>query len=861
MSNTWETQFIGRHEEMSKLLAGLEEARKGQGSILFITGEAGIGKTRLVNELAKNKDALDFEFLHGECIYYEGTDPYLPFTDMFKGYLSEHPYLAKALHSSVDSPSITISDVFPIVQPKYSPVKPETEPKDKKQKSSKKGKRSKKGKEQDEEDDESKLTGPYGDVSSTILPNIGSDTPQLFKELNEPQFREGKQRMFEIITKIVINISKRRPVIMFLDDIQWADPASLHLLHYLAKNIQDQDILILGAYRTEELDFTKSTEQPLMELIGRLKTENLLITMELSRLDQRDTNRVVSELLGIKDTPNEFSEMIFKETEGNPFFIKELLRTLIEESALSIKNGRLVMNISPEDIIVPVSIKELIHLRLQRLDEEWVDVLEYASVIGYEFRLELLDNIMDLTEAKLVNILNKLKDAKFIDNIRKDEKLVWQFTHNKIHEVIYNDINDVKKKIIHLRLAKYLEDAKIDKHDEIIYDLAYHFYYGIDFDRALSYSIEGGEKAIRSFANTKALDLFNIALNSMRRLDEKLANTVHYKEKKIEVLMHLGKLHKTMNELDKSLDYFEQIIPICDEINDPTKKAKTYLNMGRIYIKRKYWAEAQNYFGKSLRLAREIREDIIASEACQGFGTVFERKGELDKAIDYYNRSLEFAEPNEDLYSMARAHNAFCRIYTQQGNHTEAVKHVEMTIGIYEQLSDITGLAKAYTNLGLTYLNIGDFTKNIKFNEMCIELADKISDIKIKGYGLSNTVEALIRSEQLDKAFEFASEALNIFRKLEDRDMIARTYVNFGEIFKEKKDWNNSILYFKTAISFMEDNNISNQLVDCYQQFGEMYNAKGESVKANYYLKKADSMKGAISANENILESNLLVLE
>ena len=99
---TWETKFVGRNEELSQLINNLEQARAGKGRILFITGEAGIGKTRLVKELSEQSEILDFEFLRGECIYYEGTDPYLPFIDMFKGYLSEHPYLAKAIQASCD---------------------------------------------------------------------------------------------------------------------------------------------------------------------------------------------------------------------------------------------------------------------------------------------------------------------------------------------------------------------------------------------------------------------------------------------------------------------------------------------------------------------------------------------------------------------------------------------------------------------------------------------------------------------------------------------------------------------------------------------------------------------------------------
>ncbi len=847
---TWEAKFVNREYELKHLKYALEQTQTGFGSILFITGEAGIGKTRLVEEFAKKRISKYFEFLEGRCIYRDGTDPYLPFIEMFKGYLNAHPYLATSILASINSPAGVIFDIYPTEKSRYTPDSGTSGSDDSNNK----------------EDTNQELTNEIHESEdiaqdlSTAEPAQAASTIEGSKsipkqtEVSGYQLLEGKHRMFETISKIIIDISKKKPLVLFLDDLQWADVASLHLLHYLARAITHQPILIIGAYRPEDLDFYQGIVHPLEELITRLGAENLYSTIEIHRLNHAEIPLMVSNLLGVENIPNDFTDLIYNETEGNPYFIKEVLRSLIEEGALSVKDDKLQLNISPEEIVIPTSIKELINLRLQRLEDEYIDVMEYAAVIGNEFDLELLENITEIPETKLIKILSKLTESKFIIDIQGSKTLGWKFTHNKTHEVIYNQINENKKKLIHLKIAKFIEDSQIDNIDDVVYDLAHHFYNGYDFDRALLYSIEGGEKAIKSYANKEALNLYNISLNSLRRLDEELANTAHYKEKKIEVLSKLAIINKNIGEWDKALEYYEQILPISDEIKAPHIKSKTYLDMGWIYQQRSFWTEAQNYFQKSLTISKVISDFFISSEAYYGLGAVYEREGEFERALEYYSTSRKFAEENYDLLNLAKANNAFGRIYNQQGNYIKAVEHKKKSIVLFERIKDLPELAKSFTSLALTYYDMGELEKNIEYNEKCIELADLISDIRIKGYGLSNAVESLVKTQQLEKALNYASGALEIFKKLEERFMIALNYMNFGIIFKEKKEFNKSKYYFKKAIEFMENLKIPYHLADCYRQFADLYRIKGEAAKTSYYLEKAREVYISLSASSYVTQ-------
>jgi predicted ATPase len=837
----WEAQFIGREDELKLLQHALELAKAGHGGVIFITGEAGVGKTRLAEELEKAEMGFEFEFLKGQCIYSEGVDPYLPFIDLFKGYLTAHPYVTTAVMATFASPASIIFDYFPTETEKYSP---KIEKKSVKTKGTSKKKETKKS--QSENDNISSNSGMYKNSlnSNTLEPSKGLKPT----EFSDFQLLEGKHRMFETISKIIINISQKKTLVLFLDDLHWADAASLHLFHYLARNITKQPILMIGAYRSEELENLSGQVHPLQELITRLGSESLYSLIGLERLGHEQSSEIIISLLGVKNIPPDFANLIFVETEGNPFFIREVLRTLVEEGALSIKNDKLVLNISPEEIVIPTSIKELIKLQIQRLDDSTVEVLEHSSVIGNEFDLELLKNIVDYTPKKIINTISKLIDAKILHNLDEKGGFVWRFSHNKTREVIYSELNDNKKRLIHLAIANYLEKYRAEKISEVVYDLANHYYHGFDFKSALAYSIVGGEKAMRAYANKEALELFNISLNSIRRLDEKVAETKEYKHKKTDVLSKLGALHITLGEWDKALDYYEQIIPICDEMKDNKRKAKAYLDIGWLYQRRSFWEEAQKNFRKSLALADAIKEESIVTQAYNGLGAVLEREGDFDQAIECYTISRKFAEKNDDLLNLAKAHNAFGRIYNQQRNYLKAIDHKNKSIYLFEQVKDLPELAKSYTSLGLTYLDMGNMEKNIEYNEKCILLADEISDIRIKGYGLSNAVEALVKTNQLDKALNYASDALEIFKKLGERFMIALNYMNYGTIFKHMKDWEKSKYYFKTTIEFMENLKIPYHLADCYRQFADMYRKKGEAAKTVYYLQKAKDIYQSISA-------------
>jgi predicted ATPase len=834
----WNAQFVGREEELEQLTRALELASTGHGGVIFITGEAGVGKTRLAEEIKNIKTVSEFEFLKGQCIYRESVDPYLPFIDMFKGYLTAHPYITTAIMASFSSPATMIFDYYPSEIEKYEKEQATSKTKD--------------GEKQTLVEHSfpvsiSARTGKYKTNSGQNYAASAKASKQ--SDFQDFQLLEGKHRMFETISKIIINISKKKPIVMFLDDLHWADAASIHLFHYLARNIVKQPILMIGAYRTEEIDYYSGTVHPLQELVARLGSESLYSVIHLERLDDSQSKAIIGSLLSVTNVPKPFAKLIYTETEGNPFFIKEVLRNLIEDGALSIKNDKLTLNIKPEEIVIPTSIKELLKLQIKRLDKELVEVLENASVIGNEFNLEILKSVVDLSAKKLVRAIGKLVDARILVSVEEKGGFTWKFSHNKTREVIYSELNPDNKRMVHRLIAQYLEENIKDQHDDVVYDLAYHFYYGNDFKSALAFSKVGGEKAMQAYANKEALELFNISLNSLRRLDEKLAGTEENKYNKIEVLSKLGTLHMALGEWDIALDYYEQIIPICEELNDKSRIARTYLEIGWLYQRRSHWDEAQKNFRKSLAVADSMKDEVLVAQAYHGLGAVLEREGDLNQAIECYQISMRFAEKNEDLQNLAKAHNAFGRIYNQQGNFMKAIDHKNKSIYLFEQIQDLPELAKAYTSLGLTYFDIGNMEKNIEYNEKCIELAEQISDVRIKGYGLSNAVEALVKTDQLDKALDYASEALDIFKKMGERFMIALNYMNFGIIFKEQKDWDKSKYYFKTTIEFMENLKIPYHLADCYRQFADMYRQKGENAKVIYYLEKAKEIYNSISAS------------
>lgn len=782
------TKLVGRQEELKTLMKGLESANKGKGKVFFIEGEAGIGKTRLLTELGEKIQNQGVIILKGNCLYREETDPYLPFVGALEGFFSEREQSKTEPMEGISPPEETLKNL---------PLG----------------------------------LLPFGEKEE----NIPSESKESFWEV-DPQ--KGQYMVFETMSQFIINISKDNPMLLFIDDLQWADSASLHLLHYLARNIKQERVMICGAYRLEELEMGEGEMAPLLETLRRMGRENLFETISLKRLSRDDTREMLSSLFGVHKVPDDFANLMYNETKGNPFFIEGVSKSLLEEGVIKPEEGTWKTTIEISKISIPNTIKDIILRRTDRLNKEEREVIQYASIIGEDFTLKLLKNVMDIEEDKLIRILDNLIRAKLIIEDFKGGEERYTFSHPKIYEVIAENMSKGKAQLLHRKVGNVLEEMFLDNIPALLYELAHHFNQGNEAEKTVYYATEAGERALRSYATDQAIDFYKMAFESLKKLDKRITNTRHYQEKEMEILSRLGEISGIIGEWDAGLDYYDQLIKTSEEKGEKKRLAESFRNIGLIQLRRGDWDTAVKNLEKAHEISEEIHDERSISNVHYHLGVVYERKGDYSNAIKNYGKTMSRSVDIGDSRIIGKAYSGMGRVLAQQGKYGEAIEALENAVSIFERERDLDELARTYQNLGATYyfVNLG---KCIESHDKAIQLAEKTGNIRIKAYALSNAAEVHIKNNQLEKARDHLEKAIDTFGKIDEKVGMSVALTSMASLYRIRKNWEKSEEYIQKSINICTEYDMPYHLGDGIFEHALLYKDKGEKKRAEEKLGEA----------------------
>ncbi|MEE9150488.1 MAG: tetratricopeptide repeat protein, partial [Thermoplasmata archaeon] len=739
----------------------------------------------------------------GNCLYREETDPYLPFVGALEDFFGEEKKSRSELMDDLRLPNEKLKNL---------PLG----------------------------------LLPFGEKEE----KLPSETKESFWEV-DPQ--KGRYKVFETMSQFIINISRKKPMILFIDDLQWADNASLHLLHYLARNIKQERVMICGAYRLEELEMREGEIIPLLETLRRMGRENLFETISLKRLSKDDTKEMLSSLFEVSNVPDEFVDLMFTETKGNPFFIEGVSKSLLEEGIIKPEEGTWKTSLEISKISIPNTIKDIILTRIDRLNKEEREVIQYASIIGENFTLKLLKNGMGIDEDKLIRALDNLIRAKLILEDFKGGEEIYTFSHPKIFEVVVGDMSKGKVQLLHRKVGNILEEIFLDNIPAVVYELAYHFHHGNDAEKTVYYGIEAGERALKSYAMDQAIDFYKMAFDSLKKLDKKIATTRHYQEKEMEILSRLGEVAGTIGEWDEGLTYYKQLIKVSEERDEKKRLAEAYRNIGLIQLRRGDWDNAVYNLEEAYEISQEIGDKRTMSKVYYHLGVVYERKGEYGIAIRNYGETMSKSVDIGESRTIGKAYTGMGRVYAQQGQYTESVEALEEAVSIFEKEGDLDELAKTYQNLGATYYFI-DLDRCIESHDKAILLAEKTRNVRIKAYALSNAAEVHIKNNQLEKAQDYLEKAIEIFEKIDEKVGMSVALTSIGTLFRIQKNWEKSEEYVQKSIDICKEYDIPYHLGDAIFEYGLLNKDKGDNKKAEEKLREAETIFKKLKNEEMVIK-------
>jgi oligopeptide transport system substrate-binding protein len=448
--------FEGRGEELALLDRRWKATESRNGGLLLIGGEAGVGKTRLIEEFASRLRWRGIRVLWGRCYEFERVLPYQP--------------MAEAVRSVV--PTLTPDELAELpawIRAEVARLVPE-------------------------------LLERCGGAEAAVVASQDQE----------------RARLFDGLTHFLTALSSEGAVLVVLEDLHWASESTLQLVHYMTRHVVDHPILLVGTHRPEAV----GQRHPLRDIQRRLEREGTALSLPLRRLSQEAVTAIVRGMAGAGEAVLPMAERLYEETEGNPLFLHEIIKALFDKGTLWLEAERWqgdFQRIREAELPVPARVNDLIQARVHRLEADEQEALGLAAVLGRAFDFELLCAVLGDDEKATLEILDTLLRQRLIAEGTGSLDRDYAFTHPLIQEVVYTGMPSRHRQYAHGQVAEAMERLRDSWEEDLTSELAFHLEQGRHLDRrltgkAITYLVQAGDRARGLFAHQEAIGYYRSAL-------------------------------------------------------------------------------------------------------------------------------------------------------------------------------------------------------------------------------------------------------------------------------------------------------------------------------------------------------------
>jgi class 3 adenylate cyclase/tetratricopeptide (TPR) repeat protein len=698
-------KLVGRTVELTRLKQHWDQAQQARGHLVLLSGEPGVGKTRLAQELIAHARQSGATLLRGGCYEYETTTPYLPLVEALREWV--HGQGIEQLRAKLGTTAAEMAKLAPEI--------------------------------------ESRL--------GTLVPNAPLSVG------------EERLRLFDNFGRLLQALAADCGLLLFIDDLHWADRGTLSLLHYALRHLRNDRVLALATYRTVELDRT----HPLAAVLVDWNRERLATRIALERLSQVDTGVLIAMLLGQETVSDEFVNALYRETEGNPFFLEEVLKSLIEQGQIYRQDGGWGRK-ETHELAIPQSVKEAIGRRLTRLTDAAVDMLRTAAALGKVFSF---DELAAVTPGNIDALLDALDEAAAAQLVRSNGTKAtapsggydnFAFSHDKIREVLYEELNPIRQRRLHQRIGEALErlygastspeTAMTSRSDDRTQELAHHFTRAGDLERSLAYSRRAAGTAERVFAHDEALKFLEQARES--------AEALKRAEDLAAVVEQIGDIHEMRGVIHAAVDSYERALAAAT-----TREARAALKvkLGKAY------APLGDPRGLA-RLEESLAELDPATQtntlalATALVGRYYHYRTEHTRAIEFLDRAWQLAEPLHDpaILSNICMFQAGAHQHLMQYDKSDGWARVSIAIGEREQFPSAIAVGNEFLAENAAFRGL--WGEALAFAALDAQEGRKIGSLARVGWGEFCRVQALHGMGELAKAYAAALEALALCEQI-----------------------------------------------------------------------------------------------
>jgi len=576
--------FVGRKDESRELQQRLNAAVAGECQFVVVSGEAGVGKTRLLDDLEKIAHARQIRVLHGRCVEQDGSFPYYGFCEAIQEYFRQRdPGTSAGAPADVSDLAADLIALFPTLG-----------------------------------EIDAFRSGSGGDIPTAP----GSETRQ----------PENRAQVFELLARTLVRLAAGKPLVLLLEDLHGAE-VSIEALRYIVRRLGPTPTLIVGTYRSQEVD----RRHPLTAMLEGFQGDRHFIHLNLRPLSQSEHRELLSTLTGGAQVSAAMAERLFESTEGNPYFTKELVRSLMDAGTL-IRDATGIWSLSGGAEIssngLPATIQQAVEKRVARLPETLREVLATAAVMGKTFDFKDLESLVegdagDKGDADVESAVDRLIQEGLVEEERQSRGDTLAFTSGVVREVLYAELSRRKRRSLHRRYAERLEKRHAGKLDRVYAPLLYHFSEGDVPEKSVEYGLKHGRRSIEAFSPEEAIRSVRTALEF---LDEEWEGEAALEG---EARVLLASALQMSGDVDGALREMAAALRVFEREKKTDRILEVLLAAARTAWQSRRAEEARSWVERGLSASKAAGDQEKTSQFLALAGTLANLRGEYARAGDY----------------------------------------------------------------------------------------------------------------------------------------------------------------------------------------------------------------------------------
>ncbi len=750
-----DTPLIGRGSEWARLKTAGKSLSKGIGQIVFITGEAGLGKSRLIQELKNEWDKgsisdLQAGWYETSSLSYETSKPYGMFQRLLRSVLD-----AKANNTN--------------------------------------------------EEQREMIAEMVNDFSPEEISNARKAFESLFslngEDGNPPlEGEQFKQNLFRVFSMLWAQRAQTNPIVLVLDDLHWADPASVELLEHLFLLTNSVPIMFICSTRLERKAPSWHLRQVAEESYAHRLTQ-----INVRPLTEEDSIQLVENLMRLSDIPEGLRDRILEKTEGNPFFVEEMVRTL-QDIGL---NGRSktdpirLEKIKSGEIDIPDNIQSLLIAKIDRLKEDERHTLQLAAIIGRSFYYSILEMISEENPDNfLPHQINVFQQMDLIREAARHPELEYSFIHGLTQEAAYSTILHKQRRSFHRQVAEAIETLFDDRSEEMVATLAHHFDNAHVFDKAFHYSVEAGNQAFHLYAMKESIEHYSRAVSYLDKIE---VNS----QQLINVYNRLGRSLELNSDFKAALKNYEKMEKLAKNNDDRSLELSSIIAQATIYSNVNDQGNPERGLSLSkhaLTIARELKDEPTEVKIQWNLLNALRFSEKVDEAVAAGERALKLARKLELPYENAIAANDLALPLLAAGQSERAREVLEEARGLWREQSNQPMLANSLATASLVHSLSGDFDQSLDFSNEAYKISKSIQNswgLSYSHFSIGNVYWQRGHPGKAIQAFEtvmkYGEEANFSVAGVWSRAFLARIYLRLGHI-------NFGVELAEAAVTYAEKN-------------------------------------------------------